>query len=393
MPQEYHLPRSFVPSSLMMRNLLIIAIVGAATTIVGLFLVPARTWPNILLAGYYLVGLGLAGAIFIAFLYVSNAGWGVAIRRVPEAMTKVLPLAGGLMIIVLLGIHSLYEWSHESVVANDELIQSKTWWLNVPGFVVRTFIYLVLWLAVSHAIVKNSRRQDANGSLILTSRNTRLSAILLVILGLTFTLASMDWIMSLEPHWYSTIFGIYNFSGMFLNGLAAITIVVILLKRMGPFRHVLNETHLHSLGKLIFAFATFWMYIWFSQYMLIWYSNIPEEVVYFVRRERGPWLIFTIVNVLFNWAIPFIVLLPSWTKKNEGLLVKVCIVILIGHWIDLFWMILPPFMPDAPYVNVWELAPFAGMLAGFFYLTFRWLAKGNIVPVGDPYLVESMARH
>ncbi|HEX9656885.1 MAG TPA: hypothetical protein VGB89_08245, partial [Bacteroidota bacterium] len=191
----------------------------------------------------------------------------------------------------------------------------------------------------------------------------------------------------------STIFGMYNLSGMLLNGLAAITVVVVILRRTGPLRKVVTDSHLHDLGKLIFAFSTFWMYIWFSQYILIWYANIPEEVVYFVNREEGSWTIFTGLNVVFNWLIPFVVLLSQWSKKNEGLLLKVCVIIMIGHWIDLYWMILPPFLKTGPEVSLWEIGPFAGMIALFFLVTFKAFARGNPVPLRDPLLEESLHHH
>ncbi|MBI3193456.1 MAG: hypothetical protein HYZ34_03190, partial [Ignavibacteriae bacterium] len=349
--------KRFTPSPQLMKNLLLLTLIGAVVTVIGIVFVPQRTWASLLLANYYILGIGVAAVVFIALLYVSNAGWATAIRRVPESMTAILPASGIVMLLTMLGIHSLYEWSHSDVVANDHMLQEKSAWLNVPFFVIRTVVYLSLWIGFAFAIVNLSRKQDESGDIKFTKRSKTASAIFLVVFGLTFTLASMDWIMSLEPHWYSTIFGIYNFSGSFLNGLAVITLVVLLLKRMGPFEHLLTEQHLHSLGKLIFAFSTFWMYIWFSQYMLIWYSNIPEEVTYMVNREKGSWLIFTIINVLFNWAIPFIALLPAWTKMREGFLLRVCIIIMIGHWIDLFWMILPTFMPEGPALNVWELGP------------------------------------
>ena len=377
----------------MLRNLSAVAMVGAAIAVVGVFTVPERAWPNILLAAYYFVSLGLAAVLFIALQYVSNAGWSVGIRRVPEAMTGVLPVGGALVLLCLFGIHTLYEWSHDAVVAGDPILSSKSGWLNVPFFVVRTLFYLMVWFAFASVLVKNSRRQDENGDLDAVQRNKKISAAFIIVFALTFTAASMDWIMSLEPHWYSTIFGIYNFSGMFLNGLAALTILVILLRRMGPLAKVVTEAHLHDLGKLVFAFSTFWMYIWFSQYILIWYANIPEEVVYYIRRERGSWAIFTIVNVLFNWVVPFLALLPIWTKRNEGVLLRVCMIVMIGHWIDLYWMILPPFMQAEPLLSIWEIAPIAAAVAAFFIITLRSFAKHRPVPVNDPLLVESLAQH
>ena len=388
-----HLPKQFTPSRNLMRNLLTLIIVGVLCSLVGIFFAPERTWANILLAGYYLVGIGCGAAMFIALLYVSNAGWATVFRRVPEAMLTSLVAGGIVMLVVMMGIHSLYEWSRTDIVANDHVLQAKAAWLNVPFFIIRTILYLILWLAYAVHVSRLSCLQDEHGDVKYTSRSKTASAIFLVVFGLTFTLASMDWIMSLEPHWYSTIFGIYNLCGSFLSGLAAVTLVVLLLKRMGLFAHVISDQHLHNLGKLIFAFSTFWMYIWFSQYLLIWYANIPEEVTFLLHRQQGSWLIFTIINVVFNWLIPFVALLPAWTKKNEGLLLRVCILIMIGHWIDLFWMILPPFMPDAPVLNIWELAPMLSVIAGFFYLTFRTLSRRKLIPLGDPMLVESISQH
>lgn len=390
MMKDIHLHRRYSTPTALMRNLLALALIGGAVTVVGINFVPARAFPNLLLSAVYLLGLGVAGAVFVALQYVSNAGWSVAIRRVPEAMIDALPAGGILLLVTLSGIHTLYEWSDEVAVATDSLLQAKSFWLNVPFFTFRTLFYLSVWTGVAALIVRASRAQDGDGRMLHTMRNRRYSAILLVIVGLTFGPASMDWIMSLEPHWYSTIFGVYNISGMFLSGLAAITMITVFMRRSAAMRDVISESHLHQLGKLLFAFSTFWMYIGFSQYLLVWYANIPEEVTYFVRRQHGSWLIFTVVNVVFNWLIPFIVLLPSWTKKNEGVLLRVCAILLIGRWIDLFWMIFPPFMPEAPVVNIWEIAAALGMLALFFYLVLSTFSRSGPVPIRDPMLVESL---
>lgn len=389
-----HIPHaSFKFSERLQKNLTITVTLGIFVSLVGVVVAPARTLPSILLSNYYLLGLGLSAAMFIAFLYVSNAGWATAIRCVPEAMTSVLPVSAVVMIALLFGAHTLYEWTHESVVAHDRILQSKSGWLNLPFFAVRTILYLALWLSLTFAMVKASRKQDSDGSVTHTLVNRKWAAAFIVVFSVSFTLASFDWIMSLQPHWFSTIFAIYNFTGMFVNGLATMTIVVILLRRWGPLAKIVSESHLHDLGKLIFAFSTFWMYIWFSQYMLIWYANIPEEARFFTVRMQGGWLGFSIVNVVFNWVIPFLALLPIWTKKNEGFLFRICIILMVGHWIDLFWMVMPPFMKSNPIVFAWELAPMTAAIAGFFLLTFKALAKHSLLPTKDPYLMESLAKH
>ena len=383
----------YTPGKALMKGLMIAAMFGGAVIVAGLFLAPQRIWPNFLLANYYLLSLGLAGITFVALTSVSNAGWHTVFRRVPESMASVLPLSAVLMLALVFGISTLYEWSHGSALAHDHLLQGKSSFLNVPFFMIRMVLYFVLWIGMSSFILKTSREQDDSGDTALTGRQSKFSALFLVVFGLTFWLAGIDWIMSLEPHWYSTIFGLYNYAGMLLNGLATICIIVIVLKRKGVFGDAIRDDHLHDLGKLLFAFSTFWMYIWFSQYMLIWYANIPEETVYFVAREHGAWLTFSILNVGFNWIIPFITLISATAKKKEGLLLRVSIIIMIGHWIDLFWMILPPFMRNAPEVGIWEIGPIVAAISVFFLLTLRTLAKRRVVPVNDPMLVESMHYH
>ncbi|MBI4417934.1 MAG: hypothetical protein HY563_04090 [Ignavibacteriales bacterium] len=376
-----------------LRAFVLLSAAGAAIVVAGLLLEPQRMWANLLLAGYYVVGIGLAAGLLIALTYISNAGWLTAIRRVPEAMASNVYVGGLWMILLLLGVHSLYEWSHAEAVASDTLLQKKEFWLNIPFFSARTAFYVVLWSFCTFLLVRTSRNQDISGDVELTLRNRRNAAIFTVVFTLTFWIASMDWIMSLEPHWYSTIFGIYNFSGMFMTGVAAVAIAVILLRRRGYLKEFVRDDHLHDLGKLIFAFSTFWMYIWFSQYLLIWYANIPEETVYFIKRESAGWGTFTILVLLFNWVIPFIVLMPRGAKRNEGILLRVSIVILVGHWIDLFWMIFPAFMPGNPQFNIWEIGPMVLAAGLVCYVTSRSLSKASFIPTRDPMLVESLGYH
>jgi len=366
---------------------------GIAGVILGLVFAPQRTLASSLLAGYYVLGIGLGAALFIAFISVSNAGWATVIRRVPEALASNVYAGGVVMILLLPAVHELYEWSHTAVVSHDAVLESKSFWLNIPFFSIRTVLYVALWSLFTALLVRTSRRQDFTGEVELTLRNRRYAGLFIVVFALTFWMASMDWLMSLEPHWYSTIYGIYNFSGTFLAGLAAVTVGVILLRRQGYLREFVRDDHLHDLGRLIFAFSTFWMYIWFSQYLLIWYANIPEETSYFIRRETAGWGTFTILNLLFNWVIPFTALMSQASKRNEGLLLKICIVILVGHWIDLFWMILPPFMPDTPEISLWEIAPVMAGVALVLAVTMRSLKRASLIPAKDPMLIESLGYH
>ena len=362
------------------RLLRILVGLGALTLAAGMWLDPARAWANLLLVSYYLLGLALAAMVFIALQYVTGAGWSAALRRVPEAITSLLPYGAAGVGLVLLLRSSLYPWVHRL----HDPTGFRRAWLDYPFFLGRSAAYVALWLLFTWAVVRTSRRQDHDADPAHTRRNVTLSAAFLVVFAVTFWLASFDWIMSLEPRWSSTIFGIYNFAGLFSSGLAAIIVLVICLQRMGPLDGVLSSAHLHDLGKLLFAFTTFWMYIWFSQYMLIWYANIPEEAVYYVRRIQGAWMPLFILNMVLNWAIPFLALLPAGTKKNPGILLKVAVIVLLGRWLDLYLMILPPISGARPEIAAWEIGAAMAMAGVFGLVFFHAMRRAQVVPVNDP---------
>jgi hypothetical protein len=241
--------------------------------------------------------------------------------------------------------------------------------------------------------VKTSRAQDIDGDVAHSYRNAKLSAIFMIALALTFLGATFDWLMSVQPEWYSTIFGWYNFAGSFVSGLAAMTVIVIVLRRAGAFRGLITEHHLHDLGKYCFAFSTFWAYLWLSQYILIWYSNIPEETSFYARQMSGGWLSLFLLNLALNWIIPFLTLMPRAAKRSEGVLLKVCAVLLVGHWLDLYLIVLPTKSGATPPFGIWEAGIFIGALALFFLWVFRSLGRAELVPLKDPTLARSLRHH
>lgn len=368
-----------------------LAIVGGMTFLVGTALAPQRAWPDFLLASYFLLQLSLGGIFFVALQYITGSGWSVALRRVPEAMAALLPVGAIGLGLALLLHPSLYPWT--SRAGEVGFLGFKRTWLNFPFFLARSVIYLFCWVAFTFAIVRTSRRQDLDGDVAHTHRNVRLSAAFMVVFGITFSLASFDWMMSLEPRWYSTIFGIYNFAGLFLGGLAALIVLAVWTQRLAPLQTFVTEGHLHDLGKLLFAFSTFWAYIWFCQYMLVWYVNIPEETVYFVRRLHGFWEPLFLLNFMLNWGVPFLALLPRAVKRSPSLLVKVSVVVLVGRWLDLYLMVLPPFAGSRPVLGIWELGMMAGAAGLFGWLFFQTLRKAPLVPIKDPYFLESLHHH
>jgi len=236
----------------------------------------------------------------------------------------------------------------------------QTFWLERTFFLCRALIYVGLWLFFAYFLVRGGEKEDANDAGTQNAKKTRLSAVFLVVYALTCWLAGTDWIMSLEPKWSSTIFGVYQFTGMFLSALAAVIVLVLWLDRRGVFHGSLTRDHLHDLGTLLFAFSSFWMYIWFSQYLLIWYVNNPEETAYFVLRQYETWHPLFLANLVLNWGIPFVVLLFRPAKESKGVLLSVAIIVLLGRWVDLYLMILPPVAGEGAIFGLWD----AGLLLG-----------------------------
>ena len=385
--------RTFTSRSLT-RVLLVVAALAGLVTFAGIILAPERTWPNLLIAAMFWVGLALGGMLFLATQAVSSGGWFTTFKRIPEAAAATLPYGAILMVLTLIGGMSvLFKWSHADTVLADPILAGKSAWLNVPFFLTRAVAVLAIWVVFQAVLRRISLRQDRIGGTAGNLRFRAVSALFLVTFAVTFSVASFDWLMSLEPHWFSTLFAGYQFAGTFVSGLAFITVAVILLKRSGALAGYVNENHLQDLGKLLLGFSSFWAYLWFCQYMLIWYSNLPEEVTWFQSRHSGAWAVLSAVNGLVNWVVPFLILLPRSSKRNESLLLKVAGLLLVGHWLDLYLTVQPALRPEAPVLGIWELAPVVAAGA-LFILTFRRsLASAELIPRGDAFFEESLHHH
>jgi hypothetical protein len=358
-----------------------LGVLGGFALAVGLLAEAPRAWANLFLVSNYLIGLALGGLVFLALYYVTGARWSGPLRRIPEALTALLPIGGVGLVAVLVLQPTLFSWSAASQGAEGHASPLRAIWLERPFFLLRALAYLALWLAFGWALVRNSRRQDQSGDSALTTRNVRLSAAFLVVFGVTCWLASADWLMSLEPTWSSSVFGVYNFAGLFLSALAAITLLTLCLRRVHPLRENLPAERLHDLGTLLFGFSSFWMYIWFCQYMLIWYTNHPHETTYFRRRLEGSWSSFLLADLVLNWGIPFLVLLFRTAKRSPVILAAVALVLLVGRWVDLFVMIAPSQGETLAAPGVLEAAIGFGA-AGVAGVAVLWaLGRAPLVPV------------
>jgi hypothetical protein len=371
------------------RVLILFMFIGAGALGLAFYKDQPRAWANFLLNNFYFFSIALSGLFFISVHYVCNASWGTGLRRVPEAMLAYLPVSVILMTVLFFGMPSLYHWSHPDFVLHDPILEAKKPYLNIPFFYIRWALFSLVWLFFAKKMRDYSLMQDRNGDPAMTQKNFRLGAVFLVVFSFTYSLTSYDWIMSLEPHWYSTIFSIYTFAGLFLHGMGVITLMVLFLRSQGYLREVVNENHLHDLGKLIFAFSTFWAYIWFFQYMLIWYANLPEETIYYQMRHQNGWMALFILNLILNWIVPFFVLLPRGAKRNEKVLWGISLSLLIAHWLDLYLMVIPGTLTKIT-LGPTEILTSLGFLSLFFFVVLRALARAPLAPYRDPYFEESI---
>ena len=360
-----------------------------------------RLFSNLWLNNVYFIGIAVIGLFFAAVQYVAYAGWSVPIKRILESLTAYLPIGGIIMLVVfLVGKHQLFHWTDESLYikgnANyDPIISGKSSFLNQPFYIIRMIIFIGAWIFFAWWLRKQSVEEDLNGGLEYYHKSIRISAIFLVVFGVTSSMSAWDWVMTIDTHWFSTLFAWYVFASWFVAGLAATTLAAIYLKQAGYLK-ILNVNHLHDLGKFIFAFSIFWTYLWFSQFMLYWYANLPEEVIYFQERLYGynghySWILYG--NLFLNFAFPFLVLMTRDAKRQMIMLKIVCFVVLIGHWMDFYLMIMPGTLRGESGFGFIELGTLLIFLGIFLTVFTRRLSSASLVPVNHPFLEEAVHHH
>ena len=354
-----------------------------------------RPWSALYVALFFFFMISLATLAFYAIQHASQAGWSVVLFRVMEAIAAYLPVGGILLFVffILSSLHMnhLFVWMDPEVVAHDELIQNKAGYLNVPFFLIRAAIYISGWVWYQRHSRKLTLAQDNATDLSNYTKLFKRSAAFLVFFLITESMMSWDWIMSLDPHWFSTLFGWYIFSSMIVSGITTIALVSIYLKGKGYLEFV-NNSHLHDLAKFMFGFSIFWTYLWFSQFMLIWYANIPEEVTYFVTRFNDYKVPFLGMLAL-NFVFPLLVLMNSDYKRVPWFIVTTGIIILIGHYVDVFVMIMPATVGDQWFIGIPEISSVLLVLGIFIYVVFSALSKAPLLAKGSPFIKESEHFH
>jgi len=365
--------------------------VGVVSYALGFIFDSERAWANYLLNNYYFVSLAVGAAFFGAIQYITQSGWSAMFKRVPEALVSYLPFAAAFFLIMFFGMHSIFEWTHQDVVQHDHMLQQKSPYLNETFFFIRVVVFFGVWILMSTVLRKLSLKEDEVGGTDYFVKSEFYSKIFIFIIAFSFSLFAVDMLMSLEPHWFSTLFAGRSFIAAFMHGSSIIALIVILLSRQGYFK-MLNGSHLHDFTRYIFMASIVWGYFNFAEFMLIWYGNIPEETVFFVHRWHGAYEILFFANIILNWGVPFLVLMPRKSSRSKMIILPVIVVLIIGQYTELYYIIWPATVGAAKF-GLLEIGTFLGQAGLFSWVVGRTLTKASLVPKNHPYLQESIQHH
>jgi hypothetical protein len=381
---------------------MVLMAIGLIALIYGFSTDAHRAWPSLLFNNYFFIGIAVFGVFFVAKQYVSEAGWSIVLKRVPEAVMSALPVMSLIMLFIMFASimhwNHIYHWLHEGIMDPasdhyDKIIAGKEAYLNGSFFIIRTIIYLLGWNYFAKKLRALSVLEDKVEGTAIHFKSVSTSAWFMVFFAVTSAMASWDWIMSIDPHWFSTIFGWYVFAEWGAIGFTTILLFTLYLKRQGYLEDV-NENHIHDLGKWIFAMSLVWTYMWFSQFMLIWYANIPEEVTYFMARlevENYKFLFW--FSMIINFIAPIILLMSRDAKRNNGRLIFVGCVILVGHWINSYLLVTPGTLGTHGHIGFVEIGMGLGFAGLFIYLVLNSLTKEPLETKNHPFLDESKNLH
>lgn len=371
--------------------------IGLVVFILGLLTDHKLTWANYLIVNYYFLSLALGGLIFFLIQNISQSGWSSAFQRISVAMMSYIPFAAVFFLLTFFGIKDLYSWAQDETVALDPVLQHRHVFMNVPFYFLRMAIYFLLWIGfiikLRNILLKidHADPSDTTGIMKLFSKTELYSKILIFILAITISLSAFEWIMSIDSHWYSTIFALKNLAAAFLHGVSILTLIVFILYKRGYFPF-LNKFHLHDFARYLFMLSIIWGYFWFAQFMIIWYGNIPEETGYYFTRWHNGWQILFFAEIGLNWGIPFMLLLPVKTSRNMNVIIVVIIALIIGQYIDLFVQIIPGITGAFKFGWI-EAGMFLGYAGLFAFVVATSLSKAKIIPENHPYLDESINHH
>ncbi len=371
------------------RNALIVGILGLALSAAGYFVDSKQFFHSYLVAFVFWTSIGLGGLFFTLLNHLVGAEWSIVLRRISETVMIALPVMFVFFIPLIFGFHDLYHWSHPEAVDADPILKAKSGYLNEPFFIIRTVVYFAIWFVFARALYGMSVKQDS-GDQSNNEKMRRISAPGMILFAFTCTYAAFDWIMSLQPHWFSTIFGVWYFAAGLLACLAFINLFAQILRRNGVLAGQITVEHYHDLGKLKFAFTIFWAYISFSQFFLIWYANIPEETIFFLHRWEGSWQYVSLLLIFGHLMLPFLWLIPRATKRSLPAMAFIGIWLLLMHWVDLYWNIFPNLHKHGFQLSWMDLTTLVGIGGVFLWMMWVRMSAHALIPVKDPKLEKSL---
>lgn len=378
-------PYNAPPSASRFQQLaLIVGVVFTVIFAIGFFVDRAQFLHSYLFAFSFWAGISVGSLALLMLQHLTGGGWGLVIRRVLEAGTRTLPLVLIMFVPIVLGAHQIYRWTDTHFMSEHHALAEKAKYLNLSFFTVRAAIYFAIWLGLAYFLNRWSLLQDKTADPQFTKRMRVISGPGMVLFVFTVTFASIDWFMSLDPEWYSTIYGFVFVASWSLSALAFVVAVMAWLSKHEPMNNVVAQLHFHDLGKLLLALVMLWSYFAFSQFLIIWSANLPEEIRWYLPRTHGAWGAIALVVVVLHFAFPFLFLLSRSFKRNAGKLVIVAVLILVMRLFDLFWMIAPSFTGEHFRFSWMDLvAPIA--LGGLWLATFAWaLQQRPLIPINDP---------
>jgi hypothetical protein len=374
---------------------LIVGTIGVAVCVLGAFFNSEQFFRSYLLAYVFWVGITLGCFAILMLQHMSGGAWGLVTRRVLESATRTFPLLALLFAPIAIGVRSIYVWAQPGAASGDDplshALAHKAPYLNVSFFIARAVLYFAVWILLTYFLNKWSLEQDQTGHRPLTRKLQSVSAPGLVLYGLTVTFASVDWMMSLEPQWFSTIYGILIMGGQGLSAMAFIIATIVVLSKYKPLSDVIKPSHLHDLGKLMLAFLMLWAYFGFSQFLIIWSGNLPEEIPWYIRRLQSSWKWVGLALVVLQFALPFVLLLSRSLKRNSRKLVVIAVAVIVMRLVDLMWLTGPEFHEIGIHIHWMDIAMPVG-LGGLWLAFFTYQLKQRpLLPVGDPYLEEMLS--
>ncbi len=371
------------------KRALIVGVAGSILSGLGAFLDLTQFYQSYLLGFLFWIGIALGSIALLSLHHMVAGGWGFVIQRILEAASRTIPLMAVLVLPVFFGMNRLYIWAQPDVVAGDAILQHKQAYLNPGFFGVRTAIFFIVWGVLFYCLTKWSSDQDKSGNPALTTRLERLGGPSIILYVLTVSFASIDWVMSLDPHWFSTIFGFMFVIGQGLLTLAFATIVASYLANWKPVSEVVQRKHFHDLGNLLLAFISLWAYMSVSQFLIIWSGNLPEEIPWYLHRMHGGWGALVLFVVIFHFVAPFFLLLMRRNKRNANILAKITAGIILMRFFDLYWILVPNFHPHGFAIHWLDIAaPVA--IGGLWVAFFISNLKGReLLPLNDSRLHEA----